>query len=147
MTGQYTNSVLAKREAKLGGYDEAILLDVNGHVSEGSGENIFVVRKNVIYTPDLSCSILEGITRDTVITLARELGMTVEENAHHARPALAGRRGVLHGHRGRGHAGSRDRQPHGGRRHRWRAHQAHPAALLRDRPWNGHVPPRVADRV
>jgi branched-chain amino acid aminotransferase len=79
MTGQYTNSVLAKREAKLGGYDEAILLDANGFVSEGSGENIFVVRKNVIHTPDLSCSILEGITRDTVITLARELGMTIEE--------------------------------------------------------------------
>jgi branched-chain amino acid aminotransferase len=79
MTGQYTNSVLAKREAKLGGYDEAILLDANGFVSEGSGENIFVVRKNVIQTPDLSCSILEGITRDTVITLARELGMTIEE--------------------------------------------------------------------
>jgi branched-chain amino acid aminotransferase len=80
MTGQYTNSVLAKREAKLGGYDEAILLDSNGYVSEGSGENIFVVRKGVIHTPDLSCSILEGITRDTVITLARELGMTVAED-------------------------------------------------------------------
>jgi branched-chain amino acid aminotransferase len=79
MTGQYTNSVLAKREAKLGGYDEAILLDVNGYVSEGSGENIFVVRKGIIHTPDLSCSILEGITRDSVITLARELGMTVAE--------------------------------------------------------------------
>ncbi len=79
MTGQYTNSVLAKREAKLGGYDEAILLDSNGYVSEGSGENIFVVRRGVLTTPDLSCSILEGITRDTVITLARELGMTVVE--------------------------------------------------------------------
>jgi branched-chain amino acid aminotransferase len=80
MTGQYTNSVLAKREAKLGGYDEAILLDCNGYVSEGSGENIFVVRKGVLHTPDLSCSILEGITRETVITLARELGMTVVED-------------------------------------------------------------------
>jgi branched-chain amino acid aminotransferase len=80
MTGQYTNSVLAKREAKLGGYDEAILLDSSGYVSEGSGENIFVVRKGVLHTPDLSCSILEGITRDTVITLARELGMTVVED-------------------------------------------------------------------
>jgi branched-chain amino acid aminotransferase len=79
MTGQYTNSVLAKREAKLGGYDEAILLDSSGYVSEGSGENIFVVRKGVLYTPDLSCSILEGITRDTIITLARELGITVVE--------------------------------------------------------------------
>jgi branched-chain amino acid aminotransferase len=79
MTGQYTNSVLAKREAKLGGYDEAILLDSNGYVSEGSGENIFAVRKGVLHTPDLSCSILEGITRDTVITLARELGIPVVE--------------------------------------------------------------------
>jgi branched-chain amino acid aminotransferase len=80
MTGQYTNSVLAKREAKLGGYDEAILLDSSGYVSEGSGENIFVVRKGVLHTPDLSCSILEGITRETVITLARELGMIVVED-------------------------------------------------------------------
>jgi branched-chain amino acid aminotransferase len=79
MMGQYTNSVLAKREAKLGGYDEAILLDANGFVSEGSGENIFVVKKGVVHTPDLSCSILEGITRDTVITLAREMGLEVKE--------------------------------------------------------------------
>ncbi len=79
MNGQYTNSVLAKREAKLGGYDEAILLDANGYVSEGSGENIFIARKGVLYTPDLSCSILEGVTRDTVITLAREMGLSVVE--------------------------------------------------------------------
>jgi branched-chain amino acid aminotransferase len=79
MCGQYTNSVLAKREAKLAGYDEAILLDVNGYVSEGSGENIFVVRKGVIHTPDLSCSILEGITRETVLTLAQEMGFKVVE--------------------------------------------------------------------
>lgn len=79
MMGQYTNSVLAKREAKLGGYDEAILLDANGFVSEGSGENIFIVKKGALLTPDLSSSILEGITRDTVITLAREMGLTVQE--------------------------------------------------------------------
>jgi branched-chain amino acid aminotransferase len=79
ITGQYTNSVLAKREAKLAGYDEAILLDASGYVSEGSGENIFVVRKGVVYTPDLSCSILEGVTRDSVITLAREMGIPVVE--------------------------------------------------------------------
>ncbi len=79
MMGQYTNSVLAKREAKFGGYDEAILLDVNGYVSEGSGENIFVVKKGVLYTPDLSCSILEGVTRDTIMTLAREEGIPVVE--------------------------------------------------------------------
>ncbi len=79
MNGQYTNSVLAKREAKLGGYDEAILLDTQGYVSEGSGENIFIVRKGVLHTPDLSCSILEGVTRDTVITLAREMNIPVAE--------------------------------------------------------------------
>ena len=79
MMGQYTNSVLAKREAKLGGYDEAILLDANGFVSEGSGENLFIVKKGVLHTPDLSSSILEGITRDTIITLAREMGLEVRE--------------------------------------------------------------------
>jgi branched-chain amino acid aminotransferase len=79
MMGQYTNSVLAKREAKLGGYDEAIMLDSSGYVSEGSGENLFLIKKGIIYTPDLSSSILEGITRDTVITLAREEGLTVVE--------------------------------------------------------------------
>src|SRR6202008_3327300 len=69
VTGQYTNSVLAKREAKLGGYDEAILLDANGYVSEGSGENIFAVRKGVLHTPDLASSILEGITRNTILEI------------------------------------------------------------------------------
>ena len=80
MMGQYTNSMLAKREAKLGGYDEAIMLDPSGYVSEGTGENIFVIKKGVIYTPDLASSILEGITRDTVITLARESGLEVRES-------------------------------------------------------------------
>jgi branched-chain amino acid aminotransferase len=79
MSGQYTNSVLAKREAKLAGYDEAILLDTQGYVSEGSGENIFVARKGVLYTPDLASSILEGITRDTVLAIARELDIPVVE--------------------------------------------------------------------
>lgn len=79
MTGQYTNSVLAKREAKFGGYDEAIMLDANGYVSEGTGENIFMIKKGVLHTPDLSSSILEGITRDTVIQLAREMKLEVHE--------------------------------------------------------------------
>jgi branched-chain amino acid aminotransferase len=79
MMGQYTNSVLAKREAKLGGYDEAILLDTNGFVSEGSGENIFIVKNGVLLTPDLSSSILEGITRNTILQLAREEGIPVQE--------------------------------------------------------------------
>lgn len=79
LVGQYTNSILAKREAKLGGYDEAILLDPQGYVSEGTGENLFVVRKGTLITPPLSSSILAGITRDTVMTLAREEGIPVAE--------------------------------------------------------------------
>jgi branched-chain amino acid aminotransferase len=79
MMGQYTNSVLAKREAKFGGYDEAIMLDPYGYVSEGSGENIFIVKNGVLITPDLSSSILEGITRDTVLALAREEGIPARE--------------------------------------------------------------------
>src|SRR5262249_23664347 len=63
ITGQYTNSIMAKREAKIAGYDEAILMDVQGYVSEGSGENLFIVKKGKLYTPPLSASILEGVTR------------------------------------------------------------------------------------
>jgi branched-chain amino acid aminotransferase len=77
--GQYVNSVLAKREAMKAGYSEAILLDAHGHVAEASGENIFIVKKGRIKTPPLSSPILAGITRETVIALARELGFEVEE--------------------------------------------------------------------
>jgi branched-chain amino acid aminotransferase len=77
--GQYTNSVLAKTEAKMGGYDEAVLLDTQGFVSEGSGENIFIVKKGRLITPPLASSILEGITRDTILVLAREEGIPVAE--------------------------------------------------------------------
>ncbi len=76
--GNYVNSVLAKMEAVNDGYDEALMLDVNGFVSEASGENIFIVRDNVIKTTPLT-SILGGITRESVITLARDLGYTVVE--------------------------------------------------------------------
>lgn len=77
--GQYVNSVLAKREAIKSGYSEAILLDGNGLVAEASGENIFLVKRGKLKTPPLSSAILEGITRDTVITVAREHGLVVEE--------------------------------------------------------------------
>lgn len=77
--GQYTNSTLAKREARMAGYDEAILMDTNGYVSEGSGENLFIVKKGKLLTPPLSASILAGVTRDTVITIAREEGIPVSE--------------------------------------------------------------------
>jgi len=79
ITGQYTNGVLAKREAKLAGYDEAVMLDTQGYVSEGTGENIFMVKNGVLMTPDFASSILGGITRDTVLTLAREEGIPVSE--------------------------------------------------------------------
>ena len=76
--GNYMNSILALQEALRDGYDEALLLDAEGYVMEGSGENIFIVRDGVIYTPDLT-SALDGITRQTVITLAQELGIPVVE--------------------------------------------------------------------
>jgi branched-chain amino acid aminotransferase len=74
----YANSLLAKREALKDGYDEAMLLDTEGYVAEGSGENVFIVRGGVIKTPPLT-AILEGITRDTVMQLAQERGMRVVE--------------------------------------------------------------------
>jgi branched-chain amino acid aminotransferase len=80
-SGNYLNSQLMKLEALANGYEEGIALDVNGTVSEGSGENIFVVRDNSIYTSPLGSSILPGITRDSVITLAKELGYAVIEMA------------------------------------------------------------------
>ena len=78
-TANYANSALIKMEAVLDGYSEAIALDVHGNLSEGSGQNLFMVRDGVIYTPPLGSSILGGITRDSVITLAREAGYTVTE--------------------------------------------------------------------
>ena len=76
--GNYMNSILANNEATADGYDEALLLDVDGFVAEGSGENIFIVRKGKLYTPDLT-SALEGITRDTVVQLADEMGLELIE--------------------------------------------------------------------
>ena len=80
-TGVYLNSMLAVTEANNAGYDEAILLTPEGLVADGSGENIFVVRDGVIYTPDLATGILPGITRDTVTQIAQDLGYTVVEKA------------------------------------------------------------------
>jgi branched-chain amino acid aminotransferase len=78
-TGQYINSILAKVEAVTDGYDEAILLDTRGVVSEGSGENIFIVKGGKLITPATSASILEGITRHSILTLAHEMGIEVVE--------------------------------------------------------------------
>ncbi len=80
ITGIYVNSALAKTEAVMNGFDEAIMLSAEGHVCEGSAENIFVVRRGVLYTPDPSQNILEGVTRRAVMTLASaELGLRVVE--------------------------------------------------------------------
>ncbi len=75
-TGNYINSVLALREALEDGYDEALLLDTEGYVAEGSGENFFMIKKGVIYTPELT-SALDGITRATVMQMARDLGLEI----------------------------------------------------------------------
>lgn len=80
-TANYMNSQLIRMEAAIDGYSEAIALDASGFVSEGSGENVFVVRDGKIHTPSLTSSILPGITRDTVITLARDMGLEVVETS------------------------------------------------------------------
>jgi branched-chain amino acid aminotransferase len=77
-SGYYINSILANQEVTANGYDEALLLDTEGYVSEGSGENVFIVKSGALYTPDLA-SCLDGITRDAVMTLARDLGLPVIE--------------------------------------------------------------------
>ncbi|BBM89239.1 branched-chain-amino-acid aminotransferase [Spirochaetota bacterium] len=79
--GNYINSQLIKMEAEERGFAEGIALDVDGRIAEGSGENLFLVRDNVVYTPTQSYSILPGITRSTVMTILKELGYTVREEA------------------------------------------------------------------
>ncbi len=80
VTGAYVNSAFAKTEAQLNGFDEAVMLDSNGHVSEGSAENLFMLRHGTVYTPPVTENILEGITRLTVMTLIKEeLGIPVVE--------------------------------------------------------------------
>lgn len=80
-TANYANAGLIKMEAVVNGYSEAIALDPEGTVSEGSGQNLFIVRENTLYTPAVASSILPGITRNSVITIARDLGLTVIEQA------------------------------------------------------------------
>ena len=87
-TGLYVNSMLAGEEARRNGYTEAIVLNKEGNVAEGPGENLFLVRDGKIYTPGLSESILDGITRNTVIELARELGYEVDDTAAISRGEL-----------------------------------------------------------
>src|SRR5262249_3446863 len=78
-SANYANAALIKMEAVLDGYSEGIALNPDGQLSEGSGQNLFLVRDDVIYTPPTSASVLPGITRDSVMTLARDLGFTIKE--------------------------------------------------------------------
>ena len=103
-TGVYLNSMLAVLEANRSGYEEAILLTSDGYIADGSGENIFVVKDGVIYTPDLSASILPGITRDTLIQIAQDLGYRVVEKNSDPHRSLSRRRGVHVRYRRRGDA-------------------------------------------
>jgi branched-chain amino acid aminotransferase len=78
-TANYANSGLIKMQATVDGYAEGIALDDSGMLSEGSGQNLFLVRDNIVYTPSIGSSVLQGITRDTVVTLARDLGLEIRE--------------------------------------------------------------------
>ena len=107
--GNYLNSQLVRIEANANGYDEGIVLGTDGLVSEGSGENIFVIKNGSIYTPESCFAILPGITRHTAITLIRDLGMRVEQRGIPREFPLHRRRGILHGHGRRNNADSRHR--------------------------------------
>jgi branched-chain amino acid aminotransferase len=78
-TGQYLNSVLAKTEAMRAGFDEALMLNLDGYIAEGSGENVFTVSNGALFTPPESAGVLVGITRETVMRLARDMGYEVKE--------------------------------------------------------------------
>ena len=95
-SGQYLNSQLAKLEAMKSGYDEAILLNEQGYLADGSGENVFVIRDGVLATPPVTASCLPGITRDTVIRIGRELGLRRAGARRRAHRPVPRRRAVLH---------------------------------------------------
>ncbi len=138
-TGIYINSSLAKIEAIKSGYDEAVMLNTQGFVAECTGENIFIVKDGVLITPTLSSGALGGITRDSVMTIARDLGYEVREDSLLAPRPLPRRRGVPHRHRRRARAdpvGRRSRDRSGGRDHA----QA-PGDLLRRRAGRGGALP------
>ena len=140
VTGLYVNSALAKSEAMLNGFDEAIMLSADGHVAEGSAENLFMVRRGVLYTPDPSQNILEGVTRRTLMTLARtELGLDGRRAPDRPQRALRRRRAVHHRQRGRRAVGQVGR-PAPDRRGRARA--GHRRA---DRPLRAHGARRAAE--
>ncbi len=114
-SGQYLNSILAKTESANAGYDEAILLDERGFVCEGSGENIFLITDGRIVTPPHAASILDGISRKSVMQIAEDLGYPVRRARRRPRRAVHGRRDLPDGHRRRAGADPRGRRPRSGR--------------------------------
>ena len=147
ITGAYVNGALAKSEAQLNGFDEAIVLTSDGHVSEGSAENLFIVKRGVLITPPVTDNILEGITRARLMEIARDdLGIEVVERSDRPHRALQRRRGLPVRHRGADQPGHRDRPAqHRLRRTSGRGHPEPVADLLRRgaRPPAGL--PRLAD--
>ena len=121
-SGQYLNSVLAKVESLKAGYEEAILLDDHGHVCEGTGENIYIVRDGEIATPGQHNSILDGITRRSIIQIAARPRLHGRRAQRRARRAVPRRRGVHVRHRRRARAGARGRRPHDRHRQAGRDH-------------------------
>ena len=141
--GNYLNWQLSLIEARRNGYVEGIMLDAAGFVSEGSGENIFIVREGVVYTPPISAGILGGITRDSVIRWATWATRCGSRSA--ARVSLHGRRAVLQRHGRRDHAGPIGR-PHSGRRGQpGSRHPGGAGPVSGDRSGPGPRPVRVAD--
>ncbi len=108
----YLNNILAKIEGLQAGCIEALMLNHKGEVAECTGDNIFLVRNGVLLTPPLDAGILEGITRDAVIELAREAGHRSPRDCPHAARRLHRRRVLPHRHRGRSDPGRQGRQPH-----------------------------------
>ena len=144
-SANYANSQLIKMSAIADGYSEGIALDTNGYLSEGSGQNLFLVRDEVLYTPPVSAAILPGITRNSVITIARDLGFQVREETAAPRAALHRRRGVFRGHGGRDYAHPVGRQDRRRQRPARADHRRAPACVLRhhQRRQTGHA--RLAD--
>ena len=140
----YMNSQLIKMEAIANGYAEGIALDTAGYVSEGSGENIFVVRDGKIHTPPLGASVLPGITRDAILTLARELGIPVVETHHPARDAVHCRRSLLLRHRRGNHADPLHRPHHDRKGPPRTGHRDAAEGVLRNHQRDGAGPARMA---
>ena len=106
----YANSILAHQEVATDGYDEALLLDVDGYVAEGAGENVFIIKHAELYTPDMT-SCLEGITRASIIELAGEIGVPVIERRITRDEVYCADEAFFDRYRRRSHSHSRARQP------------------------------------